>query len=329
MRKISVVIAIFVAFSAWCVTPVAPQWLAAGDTIAILSLSSKPGDNIPYDAARVIESWGFKANVSSHALDEWHTFAGSHKVRRDELVNALRDPSVKAILSTRGGYGSANVLSLLPLDTLRRYPKWIIGYSDITGYLSAEVMAGNMGIHANMGGRLAKTGGTDRWSLALRDMLMGKMPVYTIPSSNEFNHEGECEGILIGGNMSVYGDLAGSEYDFLDDELLNNNDVILFIEDVGEPFSRIDRRFQYLVLRGVISRIKGLIVGRFNDCPPSRGYNSVFEMLSQYVEGLNIPIVFDFPVGHDEDWNCPLMVGAHARLKVTGDTVTLEQLRND
>ncbi|MBP5497825.1 MAG: LD-carboxypeptidase [Muribaculaceae bacterium] len=303
--------------------PVAPPFLAPGDSIAILSLSSTPKNHVPESGAKALEQWGFTPVVSENVLASYRTFAGTPELRRDELMRALRDPSIKAILSTRGGYGAANVLALLHPDSLARYPKWIIGYSDITGYLSAEVMAGNMGIHANMCGRLADTKGNDSASIVLKNILLGDLPHYHF-AGHELNHEGEAAGILIGGNMSVYGDLAGSPFDFLNDEFLAENDVILFIEDVGESYAKIDRMFQYLILRGVLSKIKALIVGRFDDCPPSRGYANVFEMLDEYVKPYDIPICYDFPTGHDENHNYPLIEGCPAVISVSKTGVTLD-----
>ncbi|MBR6490062.1 MAG: LD-carboxypeptidase, partial [Muribaculaceae bacterium] len=189
-------------------TPKAPEFLKQGDTIAILSPSSVPTDlSIIDKGAAVLHEWGFNTMEGRYARTNYHTYAGTPEERVSDIMWALRDPSIKAIVCSRGGYGSANCLNLLPLDSLKKYPKWIVGYSDITGYLSAEVRAGNMAIHGNMCGRLATTGGTDQPSLYLRDMLMGKLPRYEVPG-NEFNKPGKASGILIGGNMCVYGDIA-------------------------------------------------------------------------------------------------------------------------
>lgn len=305
-------------------TPKAPEFLKKGDTIAILSPSSMPTDLSIIDKGEaVLQGWGFKTVEGKYARTNYHTYAGTPEQRVSDIMWALRDPSIKAIVCSRGGYGSANVLNLLPLDSLRKYPKWIVGYSDITGYLSAEVMAGNMAIHGNMCGRLAETGGTDQPSLYLRDMLMGKLPKYEVPG-NKYNKPGKASGILIGGNMCVYGDIADTPFDFLDRSFTDGRDIILFIEEVEEPYSRIDRMFQHLILRGAMDKIKALVVGRFDGCPPSRGYNSVFEFIAEYAEPYNIPICYDFPAGHDESWNYPLIEGCPVTLDVTKEKVTME-----
>lgn len=307
-----------------CDNPKAPQFLKKGDKIAILSPSSVPTDLTIIDkAAKVLQGWGFQTVEGKYARSNYHTYAGTPEQRYSDIMWALRDPSIKAIVCSRGGYGSANVLNLLPLDSLKKYPKWIVGYSDITGYLSAEVRAGNMAIHGNMCGRLATTGGTDQPSLYLRDMLMGNLPRYEVPG-NEYNKPGKASGILIGGNMCVYGDIADTPFDFLDRSFIDGHDIILFIEEVEEPYSRIDRMFQHLILRGAMDKIKALVVGRFDGCPPSRDYKSVFEFIAEYAEPYNIPICYDFPAGHDESWNYPLIEGCPVTLDVAKDKVTME-----
>ncbi len=306
------------------VEPTAPAFLKKGDTVAILSPSSVPTDlSIIDKGAAALRGWGFKTVEGRYARSNYHTYAGTPEQRVADLMWALRDPSIKAIVCSRGGYGSANCLNLLPLDTLKKYPKWIVGYSDITGYLSAEVRAGNMAIHGNMCGYLAKTGGTDALSNYLRDMLMGKMPRYEVPG-HELNKPGKASGILIGGNMCVYGDIADTPYDFLDRSFTDGRDIILFIEEVEEPYSRIDRMFQHLILRGAMDKIKALVVGRFDGCPQSRGYKSVYEFIAEYAEPYNIPICYDFPTGHDESWNYPLIEGCPVTLDVSNEKVALE-----
>ena len=306
------------------INPEAPEFLKKGDKVAILSPSSVPTDlSIIDKGAKAIQSWGFQTVEGKHARSSYHTYAGTPEERVEDIMWALRDPSIKAIVCSRGGYGAANCLNLLPLDSLKKYPKWIVGYSDITGYLSAQVRAGNMAIHGNMCGYLAKTGGTDQLSLWLRDMLMGKMPRYEVPG-NELNKPGKASGLLIGGNMSVYGDIADTPYDFLDRRFIDGRDIILFIEEVEEPYSRIDRMFQHLILRGVMDKIKALVVGRFDGCPPSRGYNSVPEFIAEYTRDYNIPICYDFPTGHDESWNYPLIEGCPVTIDITKEKVTME-----
>ncbi len=304
--------------------PKAPSFLKPGDKIALLSMSSVPRNLATVDsAAAVLRAWGLVPVLGEHVKSNWHTYAGTPEERKTDIMKALRDPAIKAIMSTRGGYGAANVLALIPLDTLKKYDKWIIGYSDITAYLSAMVCAGHMSIHANMGGRLAATGGHDEQSAMLRNLLFGQVVGYSVPG-HELNLVGTANGILVGGNLSVFGDLAGSPFDFLNERFMKEKDIILFFEDVGENFYKIDRMFQNMRLRGVLNKVKGIVVGRFSECPASLGYRDVNEMLHQYLAQYHVPVCYDFPTGHDEDWNYPLIEGCRVTLDVTKDKVSLQ-----
>lgn len=310
--------------------PKAPQALKPGDKIAIMSPASTPGDSTaPERAAQVLRQWGFEPVVSPLALNKYHMYAGTVEQRRAELLRLLRDKSIKAIIATRGGYGSAMLINDELIDAMKRNPKWLVGYSDITALHSAEVRAGNMSLHANMGGALAGKGANDSINLLLRDALMGERPDYTVPA-NPFNHPGHATGIVLGGNMAVFtSNFSGSKkYDFLDRDYIKGRDIILFFEDVGESMARVASMLTQLHHKGVLDQVKGIIVGRFTDYSPSSGYESMNQMLSEYINlfmhGRDIPVCFDFPVSHDESWNFPMLEGCEATLNVTPVATTLQ-----
>ena len=147
---------------------------------------------------------------------------------------------VVCVPCSRGGDGAVQLLCQLSPDTLRRYAKPIIGFSDVTALLSAQASVGVQGIHGSMCHAIATYQGNDTVSQALRHMLMGDMPVYHLPP-HVLNQQGRAEGILVGGNMSVLHGLAGSDYD-----PLSLPDIILFLEDTGEgiPPNELDTLFE-------------------------------------------------------------------------------------
>ena len=194
----------------------APQFLKPGDKIAVISPGSTPGAVNLDKGVDVLRQWGFNPVKGRHVTDAYHLWAGKNEDREADLLWALRDPAVKAIMCSRGGYGSSQLLYDLPIDTIKKYNKWIIGYSDITALHSAQVRAGHMSLHANMCGHLGETGGTDSLSLVLRDLLLGKVPSYKV-KGHPYNNPGKARGILVGGNLSVMVNISGSKtYDFLD-----------------------------------------------------------------------------------------------------------------
>lgn len=293
-----------------------PQNLKEGDTIAIISPASLPEKSFIRGAEKVLHQWGYKTVVGEHALIPYGSYAGSPEQREADLLWALRTPSIKAVMCSRGGYGSVQELSRIPLDTLAKYPKWVIGYSDITAIHSALVCSGNMSIHAHMCEYLRDYKGTDSCSIVLRNLLRGKFPEYVI-DAHPYNHQGTATGTLVGGNMSVFGGLAGSDIDFL-----NKKDIILFVEDVSERITSIDRMFHLLKVRGILGRLKGLVIGQFTDYRPDSDYATMYDMISNIVRPYNIPIVFDFPVGHVNK-NFPMIEGAQVTLTVNDTTATL------
>ena len=294
------------------------QILHEGDTIAIISPSSSTDTTTINGGIRTLESWGYHCVVGPNALNDYHGFAGTIDERLSDLLWALREPSVKAVMCSRGGDGAAHLLARLSLDTLRQYPKTIIGFSDVTALLCAEARAGVKGIHGSMCWALKTYDGNDTISQTLRRMLQGELPTYRV-APHPLDIKGRAEGIVVGGNLSVYNDLAGSDFDPL---LLD--DIILFMEDTGEGMSKVDRMLHNLEIRGLLPHLRGIIVGQFNKYKhPENGFQDMYQMLHEYMKHYGIPVCFDFPVGHAHLRNFPLLTGARATLEVTPEGTTL------
>ena len=294
------------------------QFLRQGDTIAIISPSSATDTTTINGGIRTLEKWGYHCVVAPNALCDYHGFAGTIDERLSDLLWALRKPSVKAIMCSRGGDGAAHLLARLSLDTLRNHPKMIIGFSDVTALLCAQARAGVKGIHGSMCHAINTYEGNDTVSQALRRMLAGDLPTYRV-TPHPLNIEGKAQGIVVGGNMSVFNDLAGSDFD-----PLMIDGIILFIEDTGEGMSKVDRMLHNIEVRGLQNHIRAVIVGQFNKYKhPDMGFEDMYSMLNEYLQHWHIPVCYDFPVGHAHLKNFPLLVGAKASLEVTTNGVTL------
>ena len=293
-----------------------PAFLQAGDKIALLSPSyNTPMENVEA-AATVLRGWGFEPVIGAHVGEVYRgKYAGKPKERVSDLEWALRDPSIKAILCNRGGYGTIRLVDLLPMEELSAHPKWLVGYSDITTLLEMENLAGVMSIHGTMGTHLAQTRGNDPSSTLLRDLLLGQVPAYKVPAHPE-NRPGHATGILVGGNLCTFTPILGTQAD-----ATLGRDIILFIEEVEEDMSHIDRLINTLILNGVFERCKGIVLGEFTDCKANLDFDSVEDMICSYVpEG--IPVLCGFPTGHDEV-NLPLVMGAPVTLDVTAAGASL------
>ena len=297
---------------------VMPATLKASDTIAIVSPSSTPDSMTVVKGCQTLREWGYVPVVGPHALNSYHGFAGTADERAADLLWALRDSTVKAIMCSRGGDGAVQVLRRIPLEEFRNHPKWIMGFSDATALHSAEVSAGVMSIHSSMCDGISAKGERNAVNAILQRLVQGELPSYQVPA-HPMNQPGETEGILVGGNLSVMCGLAGSEYDFLNRA---DEGLILFFEDTGEGMSKVDRMLHQLEIRGILSRLKGIIVGHFSKYKsPESGFADMYEMLHEYLQHYDIPVCYDFPVGHHSGLNYPMVEGCRIKLSV-GPSVT-------
>ena len=296
----------------------APSFLKTGDKVALLSPSYTTPDSNIQKTADAIKNWGFTPVIGKNVskLDAGK-YAGTAEERAEDFINALKDTSIKAILCNRGGYGTIQLVDLIDQDLVKKNPKWLIGFSDITTLHAMQTKAGVMSIHGTMSSFIAKTGGTDDNSTLVRDLLKGEVPTYKVPK-HKYNQEGTAEGILVGGNMATFVPLVGTS----DIDIFTKDGIILFMEEIGESLHNIDRMFNTLELHGVLENVRGVILGEFVDSGSDLEYSTTEEMLSKYLKKYDIPVICGFPAGHD-DMNLPLVMGAKVKMEVNDKGATL------
>ena len=294
-----------------------PDYLKAGDTVALISPSYyTPMENVEL-TAEVLRNWGLTPIIGPNVGKIYQgKYAGTVEERVSDLRWAFNQQSVKAVLCNRGGYGTIQLIDQLSLDELKAHPKWLVGFSDITTLHGLLNRAEVMGIHGTMSSFLA-AGGTDPTSTLMRDLLMGQVPRYELPAHPQ-NIEGHAQGVLVGGNLCTFAPNLGTQAD-----ATMANDLILFIEEVEESMHNIDRQFNMLVMNGVLDRCKGVILGEFVGCGNEFDYESVEAMLCSYLSTYHIPVLCGFPAGHD-NVNLPLVMGAPVTLDVRADGATLQ-----
>lgn len=291
-----------------------PPFLKEGDRIALVSPAYWVPQEVLGQAAEAIRGWGLQPVIGPHTNNlNVNVYAGTAEERSADILWALEDDSIKACLCSRGGYGSIHLLNRIPKGSCLQHPKWLIGHGDISVLLNAVTNAGLMCIHGPMSYQIAN--GQEPSTTILRNMLFGELPQYRIPA-NSHNKFGHAEGILIGGNLSSYAAIVGTQF-----QLPLNQDVILFIEEVEEPLHNIDRMFYRLLLQLDFERVKGVIFGTFNSIRFDLQFGSVEQMLIAHLHNHDIPVCCGFPVGSD---SCiPLMVGAPCSLDVTSSEALL------
>lgn len=284
-----------------------PDFLKTGDTIRVIAPAGVV-DNAKTKAGLALwESRGFNLKVGSHVYDVNRRFAGSDADRLHDLQEAMDDPTCKAIVCVRGGYGSVHLIDKLDFTKFKKHPKWLVGFSDITVLHEEFQKQGFQTIHGPM---IASSLLDDQASESfeyLSDLLRGKIPSYSF-KSHELNRPGEAHGELIGGNLSIIYSMLG------DATLLDTDGKILFIEDVGEQLYHLDRMMWALKRAGKLEKLAGLLVGEFTEMKDSGNMRqSVEEIIWNVVSEYDFPVYFNFPAGHGDN-NYPLVFGQKYQL---------------
>jgi muramoyltetrapeptide carboxypeptidase len=310
-------------------TSIVPAYLKKGDTIGITSPAGYTTLKEIEPAIEQIKSWGFNVKIGSTIGKRDFTFGGTDLERISDFQQMIDDPSVKAILCARGGYGAVRIVDELDFTRIKKNPKWIIGFSDIT-VLHAHLNR-NFGI-ASIHSKMCNSFPED-WSkaepiqietiLSIRDALTGVAMKYTEPAF-EHNRIGIAEGVLIGGNLKTIESLAGSKSD------LRTTNKILFVEDTGEYLYSIDRMFWNLKRSGKLEHLAGLIVGGFrikpSEDPAEEFGKKLHEIVFEKIPDCTYPVCFDFPVGHQKN-NYALKCGMKHKLQVSEKETVLTESR--
>lgn len=290
----------------------APLYLKAGDTIAILAPAGilKGRAETIQKAKKLAESWGLNVVLGENLFNQNNHFAGTDDERAQDFQKALDNPNIKAIWAARGGYGSVRLLDRLDFTKFMGNPKWIIGYSDITAFHNHIHNLGFETLHAMMATSLEeKPEEITKTISSYKKALFGEQLSYSIPSSN-YNRLGEVSGQLIGGNLAIVTSMLGSK------SQLDTKDKILFLEEIGEYKYSIDRMLQSLKRANYFSTIKAVIIGDISLIKKNTTkWGSSVEQLILDALPKDIPILFDFPAGHEPD-NRAMIFGRKIKMTV-------------
>ncbi|WP_407281803.1 LD-carboxypeptidase [Tenacibaculum maritimum] len=296
-----------------------PPYLQKGDTIIILAPAGILKNRaLVIDKAKMLaEKWGLKVLYGKHMFEQGNHFAGTDEQRCEDFQKALDDPTIKAIWSARGGYGSVRILDRLDFTIFKKHPKWIIGYSDLTAFHNHINNVGVETLHAMMGVSLEDKAAMITETIAtFKKALFGEQLKYEVGASR-YNRKGKVSGELVGGNIAVLASMLGSE------SQLDTDGKILFIEEIGEYKYSIDRMLQSLRRAGYFRKLKGVIVGGMTKIKKNTTpWGSSIEQLILDIIPENIPVMFNFPAGHDSD-NRALILGRKVVLEVEENKVLL------
>lgn len=275
-----------------------------GDTVGLVSPSAATDDLLNLQLAReVLEALGLKVRTGAHYASRRGHLAGTDAERAGDLNTMFADTQIKGIICARGGSGAARILPLLDYDAIRRNPKVLLGYSDITALHNAiQARTGLVTFHGPNG-----TGSWNKFNADQFRRLFFDRELIQYQNESDDDKElvprtnrittltgGKARGELVGGNLTVLTALAGSPY------LPDFAGKILFLEDVSEAPYRVDRMFSTLKLMGALDKIAGVIFGECTDCSPGNGYGSLTlaQVLEDYIKPLGIPAYSGAMIGH-------------------------------
>lgn len=300
---------------------ITPPPLEPGDKIGIVTPSGRIEKGILDVAIGHFEGWGLKVVTGPNIYSAYNQFGGTDDERASDLQLMLDDAEIRAVICSRGGYGTVRIIDRIDFSRFKSYPKWVVGYSDITVLHShiqknfkIETLHAPMPAEFSLSGKAPVSSGSVG---LLKNALFGNLSAH-VHSNHPLSRPGKAEGVLTGGNLSVLYSLTGSR------SAIDFCGKILFIEDVGEYIYHIDRMIVTLCRSGVMGSIGGLLVGgmtKMNDNAIPFGQTAE-EIIAESVDKYEYPVCFGFPAGHQSE-NHPLILGREVVLHVEDSSFSL------
>lgn len=278
-----------------------PNALKKGDVIGIVSPASPPSSTEKiFKGAEYLERLGYRVKIGRNTEKIYGYLAGTDRERASDINEMFADKEVKAIIAVRGGYGTPRLLPLLNYPMIKRNPKILVGYSDLTALqLAIYRKTGLLTFSGPMAG-VEMFKGIDPfteehfWRCVTSTKKLG---VFSNPDDRPLTplSLGKASGVLLGGNLSLVAAIAGSPY------LPSFKDSLLFIEEIEEETYRFDRLMSQLRLIGAFRDAKGIIIGELTDVKTgdmTKPFLSVEQVLNDHLTELHKPIVTGLVYGH-------------------------------
>ncbi len=304
-----------------------PSFLKTGDLIGITSPAGFITLADLQPAIAKLEEWGYQVQVGNTIGKQDFTFGGTDEDRLADFQNMLDDKKISAILCARGGYGCIRIIDQLDFTTFKKFPKWVIGFSDVTvlhNHIFSNFRIST--IHSKMCNSFPAiwNAATEVQKASIDSIftaLNGGKILYNSPINN-FNKVGVGSGKLTGGNLRTLENLSGSH------SSVDTKGCLLIVEDTGEYLYSIDRMFYNLKRSGKLKKLTGLIIGGFKIKPDDEGDifgKTLEEIVLEKVKEYNYPVCFDFPVGHQVN-NFALRLGVNYHLNVSDSGADLSSI---
>lgn len=297
-----------------------PPFLKPGDLIGITCPASPMEVREMLNCRTALNKWGFEVCAGNTVGQQWQRFGGSDAERASDLQLMLDDPSIKAILFARGGFGAMRMMDRIDWTQFKRHPKWLIGYSDLTAFhCHVQSQLGIPTIHGDMA--ISFKTEDDASTLSLQSVLKGERIAYSTTPHPQ-NRMGQATGILVGGNLSIVSAMLGSK------SAIDTKGKILFLEEVSEYKYSIDRMMLSLKRAGMLDELAGMVIGGMTAIKADSETSypaTVEEIIFEKVKDYNYPVCFNFPSGH-LSYNHALKFGIHYNFLVADSGTILNEL---
>ncbi len=301
--------------------PAAPMpRLLPGDRVRLVSPASTPQRELVAATVDYLEGLGLRVELGNHVFDELGYLAGTDEDRLADVNAALRDPGIRAIITTRGGKGAYRIANGLDFVAARSNPKLLVGFSEITIlHLALMRHCGWVGIH---GAAWNEAFGRQAAESFIQAMFACE-DITVQPSADEptavLTTSGCAEGVLIGGNQDMIATGAGWTLPSFDG-------AILLLEAVNMRLGHIDRQLTMLHNAGHLQGIRGVAIGQYTDCgsdATTQGDWTTNDVLRQHLQKWNVPVLGGLPIGHGAN---PVAVplGTHAVLDADQQTLVVQ-----
>jgi len=305
---------------------VRPPKLRPGDTVRVVSPAGSPDPRLVERGIEILESWGLKVELGKHVFDKYGYLAGKDEDRLADLNAALADPKVRGVFASRGGYGCQRIADRIDLRAVRRDPKVLVGFSDLT---CLQAMLWQSARLATVHGPMVSwnDGRTGPESIeSLRRAVMTTEPIVLerdpAESTAAVMVPGKARGVLLGGNLTLVTTSIGAR------DQLDLRGAIFFFEDVGEANYRIDRMLTQLRRSGALSRVAGVVIGQITDSSHGSGEWDTVGVLTDRLSDLGVPVLGGLKLGHG-DGQLTVPLGSMATMDAAAGTLTVEPAVSD
>jgi muramoyltetrapeptide carboxypeptidase len=306
-----------------------PRALSPGDTVGLITPSSYVFDLWRLDLIPPrLEPLGLKCKFGRNVRARRGYLAGTEAERLADFHAMFADPGVAAVFCVGGGYGTERLLDRIDYELVRKNPKILLGYSDITGL---HLALGKKSRLVTFHGPVALSS-LPEWTLAgLRKALFSAEPIGPVenpPEKDSLSPEfprhtvspGRARGRTVGGNLTLVSTTMGTPYE------IDTKGKILLLEDTGEAPYRIDRMLVQLKLAGKLADAAGIVWGTCTDCEPSNSSFeinlSMSELLDDLLGDLGKPVLAGLVFGHTKE-KATIPLGVEAELDAGARTFSI------